>query len=315
MPPALRLERRAQRSLRRVLALPEGVPLALVRPAGGRGGRTFTVEVAGERLAVLRAVPQRRRLLRMIEATRRLERLGVPVPRVLWSDSSRLGRWWQGAYLLLEEHLAGQTLAETADRAAALARLATLLARLHSEKRPEWGTFGRRKRRGYARYRLSHAGAALRALCRGGTLGQPEAKEVAGRLAAWEGILDRIGEFHLIHNDLHFANVIVGPGGEVNLIDLYRLRFDRREREVAALSAKIEDIEPRQRERFEEEYRLQAGALDPQLQRFEEAVSALARWAALSGRARLGGPGEERGGLGRLAEVWGERFRARLVSP
>jgi Ser/Thr protein kinase RdoA (MazF antagonist) len=309
-----RLERRARRGVRRVLALPEQAPLALTRAAGGRAGHAFAVEVEGRKLAVLRAVSRRRRLLRLEEAARRLEALGVRVPRVLWCDPSPLRRWWRGAYLLLEEYLPGQTLAATADRAPVLAQLAGLLARLHSEKRPEWGTFGRRKRRGYARYRLSQAGGALRALRRSGAVEAPEAAAVARRLSAWRRCLEQLDQFHLIHNDLHFANVMVSPQGGVGLIDLYRLRFDRREREIAALLARLEDIDPGKRAVFEEEYWAKTGAPDARLMSLEGALSALARWSSFAGRSRMAQPGREGAGIGRLAALWAERARARIAS-
>lgn len=311
---ARRLQSRAGTALRRALGLADASEIRIRRPPSGRGGRTFILEADGAPAAVLRALRSRRRVLRLKAASDRLVRLHVPVARVLWSDASLLGRLRRGAYLLLEEHLHGVTLGRLADHAPALDSLAGALARLHAVRRPEWGTLRSGKSRRFGRYRLAQIRSLLRRLRRAGALSGSEARALADAFEAWRGRLDSLREFHLIHNDLHFENVLVSGDGSVSLIDLYRLRFDRRERELAAVAGRLLDLEPRASRAFLEAYARRAGAQPEEgLLELETAALCLARWAALRERARLQPPGEQRRSFSALARLWEERARERAA--
>lgn len=313
-PLARRLEERAGGALRRALGLLPGCALRLVKPATGRGGRTFLVEVDGRAVAVLRALRQRRRLLRLSEAGDSLRAQGVPVARVLWRDPSPVRRLWRGAYLILEEHIAGATLGTLAERGAALDSLAAALARLHAVRRREWGTLHRRKRSGFGPFRLGQIGSLLRRLRRSGSLEGPAARALHAAFGAWRERLDSLRDFHLIHNDLHFENVLAAPDGSVRIIDLYRLRFDRRERELAGVCGRLLDLEAGATSRFLERYagaggeRPEAGLLE-----FETAVLCLARWASLRERAEALPRGERRDSVGALSDRWRERAAERAA--
>jgi len=309
-----RLERRSLRALRRVLECDPGIRLQLVPPSCGRGGRTLLVQSEGRTLAILRAFSQRSRILRLREATRKLQFLGVPSPRLLWSDASLTGRLWRGAYLTLEEFLGGVPLGQVSERAPALDRLAGSLARLHSDHRASWGTFGRRKRRGYAHARLRQARLLLRRLLVLQGIPRSEARELAAALSAWKPRLQALRVFHLLHNDISFGNVLVGADGYVTLVDLYRMRYDRRERELSMVAGRLLEMDPSGVSRFLAAYERQGGkGPEPDLWAFETFLVSLERWARMLEYSRAGSPSQQAWAAERAAR-WRARARAHFES-
>ncbi len=307
-----RLERRSRRLLRRALAVDTEHELRLVRPPSGRGGRTFMVQAEGRTLAVLRVFALRNRLVRLRESTRKLQFLGVPVPRLLLCNTSHMGRLWRGAYVAVEEFLEGVPLGKAHDRTPALDQLAGSLARLHSEHRDSWGTFGRRKRTGYAGSRLRMARQIVRRLSLVEGLTREEARDLLVALAAWKPRLEALRDFQLLHNDLHFNNVLVHEDGHVSLLDLYRMRYDRRERELSAVAVRLLDLDPCRVSRFLEMYEQQGGkSPEPGLWEFETLLVCLDRWARMLEQARSGDKSQAAWAADQI-KIWEKRVRVRV---
>ena len=274
-----RLETHAKRALRAPLGLAAVSRLTLRPPPAGVGGRTWLIYADGAPVGVLRALHSRRRLLRLREASARLLATGVPVARVLWSDASLLGRLRCGAYLMVEEHFEGAPWVATAGRPRAVHPLAGALARLHGSRHAAWGTLGRARRWFYGGFRLRQVRGQLHRLHRHGALSRAECRTLYAPFAAWRRRLDALRGFHLIHNDLHPENVLVSPDGALRLIDLYRLRFDCREKDLAAVCGRLLRFDRAAARAFEEAYEGAGGeAPDQRLLEFELAALCVARW-------------------------------------
>lgn len=272
------------------------------------------VQTEGRTLAVLRAFARCSRLVRLRESTRKLQFLGVPIPRLLLCNTSHIGRLWRGAYVAVEEFLEGVPLGEAQDRAPALDRLAGSLARLHSEHRDSWGTFGRRKRTGYAGSRLRKARQVVRRLSRAEALTREEARDLMAALAVWKPRLEALQVFQLLHNDLHFSNVLVHEDGHVTLLDLYRMRYDRRERELSAVAARLLDLDPSRVSRFLEMYERQGGkGPEPDLWEFETLLVCLERWAQMLEQSRSGDNSQAAWAADQI-KIWKKRVRVRVES-
>ncbi len=281
---ARHLESSVGARVKEAVGIATGETIRLVPAVIGTGGRTFMVEVEGTARFVLRAWRSRRRLRRMVRASRRLSRLGVPVARMLWSDGSIRNRLACGSYLSAEEYLPGIILGHIGPeetRWPALAALAPVLARLHSDHRPGWGRGWRNKWAGYGQFRTRAVARAIRWLVRQKVLGDREADALRRALRRWRRELNAVSDFQLIHNDVNFGNVLVSGDGSIHLLDLERIRYDRRERELAAVLGVVLDLDVDLGRRFLDLY-ADAGNDRPELRLldFELVALCLGRWAS-----------------------------------
>jgi aminoglycoside phosphotransferase (APT) family kinase protein len=311
-----RLERWAGGSVRRALGLLPETPLEYAAAPAGSGGRPLIVRAGGRERAVLRLLRERGSLSRLRASHRLLGRVGVPVARPLWSDASPWRRWLCGGYPWLEEHLPGKMLHLAPCPEGAHARLAGALARLHAERRACWGAPAgsrwsgwARRATGYARLRLREVAGALSRLRRIGALPAGEERMLRETSRRWRGRLLRVRDFQLIHNDLHPGNILVAEDGRIGLLDLRRVRFGRRERDLAAVAGRVLQFDSQAFDAFLERYRAAGGeSPDADLLEFEILTLCLGRWAAAAERAR----GLRRGSREKALEeesLWAQRVR------
>jgi len=169
---------------------------AVVRRVVGPGGEDLVVKTAPAG-----AAPD---LLRSARALRSAAGAGVPVPRL------RAARLVDGVQVQVTEHVAGRRWSEVhpgagaAVRAAVLAQLDGVLARLRTVVLPGFGDLGAPP---------AAELAALRARTRRRIPPGPRRAAAERLLDAHGGLFDGAGGAVLVHGDLHHANVLVRPDG------------------------------------------------------------------------------------------------------
>ncbi len=169
-----------------------------------------------------------------------LERLGMPVPRTFWMETSapRLFGLWH-RFFSVEEFISGRPLdvSNAGDTRAGMG----LLARLHAHQAAGWGLVSESRTHSKSRYLLESMRpdvvGELDVIFRGGT----GAANIARTAEAWKRFEDEFNrvidawpdlKFRMVHGDITHRNILFDSSDEPHLIDFVTVRYDLFAREV-----------------------------------------------------------------------------------
>ncbi|MFG0316882.1 MAG: phosphotransferase family protein [Planctomycetota bacterium JB042] len=203
-----------------------GAPFELsVAPAGTRSAVLFLDSPAGRH--VLKGVRDPIFAAQTALAMRHLRRRGAPVPRLVHHDLSPRTRWTLGVVVLVEEGIRGENLSRRDRTPAVLDAAADALARLHSIRRPRWGSLlpGLGRRGGYVAHLERRRARRLEELAAVGPALADLARPAVDRWFAREARERSPDAFSLCHRRVTRTNVLHTDDGDAVLIDVGTARY------------------------------------------------------------------------------------------
>ena len=205
-------------------------------PARGLRSGVLLVHPPGAEPFVLRCFTKPRKAGELLKLARFASGHSLPVPGIVFSDTSRGHVKRHGFAVVVEEFLEGEHLEAGQPTQSQLRSAGEALAGLHSVESKRWGSPLKLKRGSYfAAMIVDKFENRLQSIAKHDAEYTPEWRErvmtfVKGFKKGWDGG----SPYALIHDKLNTGNVIFAEGGRVHFLDLESLQFGAPGKDLAA---------------------------------------------------------------------------------
>lgn len=203
-----------------------GADFTLSVPDRGARSLVLLLDIPGSPPLVVRLVPNLAQFARLYYTTRYFSIRGLPVPRVLWHDSSirTFKRLW--AFVLVEERISGRHLEDSNFCDEALKSAARCLAQVHNVTRNRWGQLWFGWKGGYFRHLQTRTERRLVGLRHCGEIvSKTDIARWQRWFAEWKPLVDRMRLFCLSHMRINLNNLLVSDDNSAYLLDLMTARY------------------------------------------------------------------------------------------